>query len=305
MKKIIFCFIFYFGAISFIKACDICGCGVGNTYIGILPEFKKYIVGVRYRYNALKTHVGVGGATTYLTTNESYSTAELWGGFYLSKKVRLLLSVPYSFIQRENQGNHSYKNGVSDINSTVFYEVLNKQTFFKNKILFNSLWIGGGLKLPTGKYSSMNDTFVNENNLFQLGTGSTDVAFQAIYDVRLQNIGFNMNALYKINTSNSSLYRYGNKLTLSGQLYYKFSVKNKFSFVPNMGILYEKSQSDDNRGNPVNISGGQLTLFSTGIEASYQKIATGINWQIPIQQNLAHGIIQSQDRVLVHVSLLF
>ncbi|MEP7259425.1 MAG: transporter, partial [Flavitalea sp.] len=55
-------------------ACDICGCGVGNSYIGILPDFNKRIIGLRYRYNSIFTHVGIGGASTYLTTDERYRT---------------------------------------------------------------------------------------------------------------------------------------------------------------------------------------------------------------------------------------
>lgn len=63
-----------------VKACDICGCGVGNNYTGILPDFSKYIFGIRLRYSALITHVGVGGSASYLTTNESFLTTEIWGG---------------------------------------------------------------------------------------------------------------------------------------------------------------------------------------------------------------------------------
>ena len=50
------------------NACDICGCGVGGNYIGILPEFNQHVFGLRYRLNSLTTHIGTGGSTTYLTT---------------------------------------------------------------------------------------------------------------------------------------------------------------------------------------------------------------------------------------------
>ena len=62
-------------------ACDICGCGIGNNYIGILPEFNSKIIGVRYRSNNLWTDIGANGAHTYLTPEERYQTTELWGAW--------------------------------------------------------------------------------------------------------------------------------------------------------------------------------------------------------------------------------
>ncbi len=63
------------------QACDICGCGAGSSYIGILPEFNTQIMGIRYRYNHIQTHMGPDGMPSYLTTDEGYHTAELWGGW--------------------------------------------------------------------------------------------------------------------------------------------------------------------------------------------------------------------------------
>jgi len=302
MKKIFFLILITTSFKAF--ACDICGCGVGNTYIGILPEFRKHIFGLRYRYSSLITHVGVGGATTYLTTNEYYKTTELWGGFYIGKKLRLLTSIPYNFNERNNQGISNYKNGLGDITTIAYYELLNKKTTVKNKLLINSLWIGGGLKLPTGQYNPIDKGNTNNNNLFQLGTGSVDFSVNTMYDLRYQDAGINVSANYKINTANKHQYQYGDKFTLSSQLYYKFKIKNKFSVVPNAGMLYEKAQQDLDNKNIVDISGGNLTMGSLGVETAYKKIAFGFNWQTPLNQNLANGIIKANDRIMMHLSLL-
>lgn len=286
------------------KACDICGCGVGNTYIGVLPEFHKHIFGLRYRYSSLISHVGVGGATTYLTTNEYYKTTELWGGFYIGKTLRLLTSIPYNFNERNNQGNSSYKNGLGDIATTVYYELLNKKSTIKNKLLINSLWIGGGLKLPTGQYNPIDKGNTTSNNLFQLGTGSLDFSINTMYDLRYQDAGLNVSANYKINTANKHQYQYSDKFTVSSQLYYKFKIANKFSVVPNAGLLYEKAQQDEDNKTIVDISGGNLTMGTLGLETSYKKVAFGFNWQKPLDQNLANGIIKANDRVMMHLSFL-
>ena len=60
MKKVFFVLFLLLYMLP-VVACDICGCGVGSNYVGLLPEFKKYIVGARYRYNRIATNLGVDG----------------------------------------------------------------------------------------------------------------------------------------------------------------------------------------------------------------------------------------------------
>jgi hypothetical protein len=305
MKK----FLIIFSIIAFIIpgawACEICGCGVGNSYIGILPEFNKNIFGFRYRYNSMLTHIGVGGATTYLTTAESYRTLEAWGGVNITRNFRLMASVPYSFDERSNQGITLTKSGLGDISVSAFYQVIHSRKSFSDKLLVQSLWIGGGLKLPTGNYNPVSKaTSVESANLFQLGTGSTDFITTAMYDIRLQDAGFNLTSSYRINTVNQYQYQYGNKFSFSAQAYYKFKIEKGFSLSPNAGVLTEMGQKDTDHSIPVDISGGNLLMGSAGVELAFRKFAIGGNWQTPLTQNLANGIIKANNRFMIHFSFV-
>lgn len=290
---------------SKVCACDICGCGVSSYYNGILPDFKKRILGLRYRYNSLKTHIGVGGIESYLTTTESYRSAEFWGGWNIGDRFRVLASIPYSFNERVNQGTVTRKEGIGDIVFAGYFQVFkSSNTVFDGKRLTQSLWVGGGVKLPTGEYNPGEKLGSAQNtNLFQMGTGSLDYMANAMYDFRLQDAGININASYKMNGTNSHGYCYGNKLSGTAQVYYKFRPLHNLSIAPNAGIVYERADQDFNNGFNVDISGGKVALGTFGLETAFNKINLGGSWQTPFDQNLANGFVKTNNRLMVHVSV--
>lgn len=288
-----------------VKACDICGCGVGSYYIGILPEFNKKIFGVRYQYKTLRTHIGAGGATTYLTTDESYRTAEIWGGWNIGKRFRVMGFVPFNFNERLNQGVTNNKNGIGDIAFTGYYQLLGQSRSIGNKMLVQSLWVGGGIKLPTGKYEPLEKKPGEESaNIFQLGTKSVDFTLNAMYDVRIQDVGVNANVNYKMNTANSYNYQYGNKFSGNVQAYYKFRIKNAVTIAPNTGVLYETAQKDMDGKYESDVSGGYALTGTAGMEVAFRKISVGGNWQTPLSQNLANEFVKANNRMMLHVSFL-
>lgn len=288
-------------------ACDICGCGVGNNYVGILPDFSKKITGVRYRANSLWSDVGDDGAHTYLTTREHYKTIDAWGGWNITRNIRLMATVPYSFIWRQREGVHNRQNGIGDISLLGYYQPFSRRATLTRNMLMQSLWLGGGMKLATGRYESANRNMNATNpNLYQLGTGSYDFLLAATYDIRLQDMGLNANMQYKINTVNPAQYQYGNKLSVSAQFYYKLNVKNVLSVAPNAGMQYEYAATDRDRGYETILTGGKLLLATAGTELIAKKrITWGVNYNLPVYQNLARNTVEANSRWMVHVGVLF
>lgn len=288
-------------------ACDICGCGVGSYYIGILPEYNKRFVGLRYQYKQLQTHLGPQGNVTPLTTDETYQTAELWGGWNFGKKFRVLAFVPYNFNERSSQAVSGSKNGLGDIAVMGYYNLFTKSTSLSSKLLVHSLWLGAGVKAPTGKYEPSERLAVTETpNNFQLGTASTDFTLNAAYDVRLNDLGVNLNVNYKVNTENKYEYRYGNKLTTNALLYYKFRFFHKLTLAPNAGILYETADKDiENSKYEVDVSGGHSASLVTGFELAMNKFSVGANYQTIVSQELANQRAKAGNRLMLHISLPF
>ncbi len=288
-------------------ACDICGCGVGSYYIGILPEYNKRFIGLRYQHKTLLTHLGPFGERTPITSDETYQTAELWGGWNIGKRFRVLAFVPYNFNNRTAQTGTGSKNGLGDVAVMGYYNLFSGRHIVNEKLLVHSLWIGAGIKAPTGTYEAAERTLLSESpNNFQLGTASTDFTLNAAYDVRLMDLGININANYKINTNNKYDYRYGNKLTTNALLYYKFRLFNKLTIAPNAGVLYETSQQDveQNKYN-VDVSGGHVLSAVGGLEASFGRFSAGANYQAIASQHLANNRVKAGDRLMIHFSVAF
>ncbi|MET3114920.1 hypothetical protein AAKU52_002660 [Pedobacter sp. CG_S7] len=305
--KVIITFLLLMISISATRACDICGCGVGSYYLGILPEFNKRFIGLRYQHKTLSTHLGPGGERTPITADETYQSAELWGGWNIGSRFRVLAFIPYNFNARESQSGNAAKNGLGDIALMGYYKVFEQKGTVGEKLLIQSLYIGGGIKVPTGKYSPTERLSIQESpNNFQLGTASTDFTLNAAYDVRYQDLGMNINVNYKMNTENKYDYRYGNKFTSNVLVYHKFRVANLFTIAPNIGVLYETAKKDmESKKYVVDVSGGHSFSGVTGVELSMEKVSFGANYQNVMSQDLAGRRAHAGNRFMIHTSFAF
>lgn len=297
--------IFFFGSYETI-ACDICGCGAGNSYIGIIPDFAKRMAGLRYRYNAMLSHVGVDGTTTYLTTKENYQILDLWGAVKLGSKFKLMFTLPVNFNERENQGIVRHKSGIGDASVFGYFKLLENQSKIGKKLLEQTIWIGGGIKLPTGKYNPQDKSSGSENaNLFQLGTGSVDYNLAVSYNAKIKDIGLNISGIYKINTENKYGYKYGDRFSFTSQVFYRKTLNNSFAIAPNLGFQYEYSYLDKDKELKTPVSGGTLSLGTVGFEITKGKIALGTNYQTPLLQDMALGIVKAKSRFMFHLGFAF
>ncbi|MGJ1411828.1 transporter [Sphingobacterium thalpophilum] len=293
------------------RACDICGCGVGSYYIGILPQFNKRFVGVRYQYKSLQTHLGPTGNRTPISAEETYQSLELWGAWNLGSRWRIMAIVPYNFNARNipGSGEVGRMNGLGDIVVYGYYKIFEQMGSTKSNQMFNhSLWVGAGVKAPSGKYDPAQRSAASQDapNNFQLGTASTDFMINLAYDIRVMDLGLNTNVSYKMNTENKYDYRYGNKLSVNSLLYYKVNIKDRVRLSPNAGVGYETQPKDVSMQRyDVAQSGGYSLAEIAGIEVNIGKVNLGANYQTLLSQKLADGRAKAGGRWLTHISYSF
>lgn len=163
--------------------------------------------------------------------------------------------------------------------------------------------IGGGVKLPTGKFEyGYSDTEVNPN--FQLGTGSTDFLMSAIHTVRYKKIGINTEVGGRISTKSNQHYKFGNRLSASLTAFYAKNFGH-LSIMPNIGSTIDYGFKDHKEGLLNSQTGGYSLMGSVGMQAYYKAFSTGINFQGPMAQNLGGGELKTRPQIAVFLTVGF
>ena len=304
MKKILLVLVIAFVYIQS-EACPICGCGVGNFYIGLLPSFQSKFIGIRYGDMRYETHLKDEPSEF---SKDHYKVAELWGGWNIGQCWQVLGFIPYHFNYQNTDEGVKTQNGLGDVMFMANYKLWQSSKQNKNdrSATHHEFWLGGGIKLPTGKYEvDHNDpeTEVGDVNS-QMGTGSLDFIANAMYNVKLGKIGINTSASYKMNTSNNSDYKFGNRFVASSFAFYQAKIMKTY-VAPNVGLLYENAAINQSKKNTVVQTGGYVALGVAGFDVNIGKITLGGNVQLPFAQNFSDGQTVAKSRGLLQATFTF
>lgn len=298
MKKFI---LFAFASLLYISAgaCEICGCGMGNYYIGIMPHFSNKFIGLRYQFHSYRTRLN-DDPTQF--SRDFYQTMEIWGGFSITHRLQVMAFIPYNINHQVSDEGTSNISGFGDMAMLLNYKVFDKTSKSEKSSTSHELWLGGGLKLPTGRFEiEPGDPDLASIANIQRGSGSSDVLLNAMYNIRSGSWGVTSNASYKINTANKDEYKFGNKFSANSFVYR--SIKAGSNFIsPNLGVLYEHTQSSQLENAKVELTGGSLLQAAAGVEFGFKKVAVGFNTQLPVSQNFAEGQTKSKVKGMVHIT---
>jgi hypothetical protein len=303
MKKLFISTIIFLVSFTAANACEICGCGTGNYYIGLLPQFNNHFIGLRYQYSSFNTTMK-NDPTQY--SKDHFQSVELWGGWNIGKKWQVLAIVPFNFIHQASDDGKTSNSGIGDIAVMGNYKIFDRaSSTASKKLITQQIWLGAGVKLATGKFivDQNNEALVALANT-QTGSASTDFILNGMYNISISNFGVSTGARYKINTANNDRYFFGNKFSANSIAFY--SIKNKHTVItPNAGLLYEHNDASKLNNEKIDMTGGYLFSTAAGVELNVNKVTIGFNAQLPLSQNFSDNQTNNKIKGMVHVTFAF
>lgn len=288
------------------RACDVCGCSASNQYLGILPKANLNFIGFQYQFSSYTSdHPSLYENQPNDKGKDYYNTYQLWGRYNLGSRLQLFAFVPYrNNIQQEDTISTS-SSGLGDISFLANAVILKENA--ESEGWQQQLLAGGGIKIPTGKYTGVSSTDKQGLPNMQPGTGSVDFIVNSNYTLRKKAFGVNLDAAYTITLPNSEKYKYGNRAN-AGVLGF-YAIKGKeVTILPQVGVRYEYTLHDyDNYDRKWlnEQSGGYMCFASAGVQAYYKKLGLRLTYQIPVSQDYGSGYVTAKQKVDAGIFFLF
>jgi hypothetical protein len=283
-------------------ACDVCGCGMGGQYFGILPQFQRHFIGLRYQQRSFtSTHPALFQYDKPSVSTDLYDRVELWGRYALSNRFQVFGFLPYQISTQSGEKETRIK-GFSDPWFMVNWFIINTGDSLEHTWK-HALILGAGAKLPIGqqlKGSSENPTPTQ----LQPGSGSLDFPLHLSYTLRRNKLGLNLESNVRINTENSDQYRFGHRVNSAARIFL-WQRWNRFSILPSLGLAYEWAEKDAQKEKPVEMTGGELVAAHFGLDVYFRSYMVQTQWQPSIKNKLGDGNVIPKTRIQIGMSYLF
>lgn len=274
--------------------CDACGCSASGGSMGFASMLDTNFIGIRYFNQNYKSTDGLYSNSPWY--EENFNTVQIWGRIPVHKKIQISTLIPYHFHNRETITGNQSINGIGDATILAMYEIFKTK---KDSITSHVVQIGGGIKIPFGKFDETNNGSFNPS--YQLGTGSWDYMITSEYVIKRKQFGFNAMLNYTIKTENDRQYRFGNQTNCAGTFFYLIE-NPKFSFVPQLGLAGEIYETNFQLGQRVRNTSGSIFLSRVGFELGKNKWSFGANAMLPIKQNLNGGRVEANYRWSINLN---
>jgi len=278
-------------------ACDICGCSIASSSIGILPNYQNHFIGLKHQYTSFESY----HPDDRSYSQEYFNRMELLGRYMPSKYLQLYATIPFVYQTQYHTPKVNQVISFADPTLMALYQVFNRSIDSSER--WKHQWqLGGGVKLPLASYQIVQ----NYNTLapsFQPGTGSWDFLINSIYILRYHKTIMNIDLSVKINTQNDLGYLFGNRYQLNYKLLHLFELKKSHNIMPHIGLLYIHASHDTKKSIAVDYTGNKSLLFDLGAQYFNDQFSFGINFQKIITQNINSQT--SQQNLMANIQIIY
>ena len=269
--------------------CDACGCSASGGSMGFASMLNTNFIGIRYFNQSYKSTDGLYSNSPWY--DENFNTIQVWTRIPVVKNLQVSALLPYHFHNRETATGTQNISGIGDVTILAMYRLY--QTHKDSTILTHTFQVGGGIKIPLGKFDQANNGSVNPS--YQVGTGSWDYLLATEYIIRRKQFGLNALLNYVVKTENEKKYRFGNQFNYAGTFFYLYE-KNNFSIAPQIGFAGEVFGDNYQYKQRVRNTAGDIFMGKIGFEIGKDKFSFGVNTMLPIVQNLTNGNVEANYR---------
>ncbi len=300
MKKYFLLF-YLITQVNVLLACDACGAAVGPVYQGILPQYTRHFVGIRYQFRNFSSR-GLSDPAGIITNHEYYHNWNIYARLSPHKRVQVFINAPLCYYLQHDKGETREFVNPGDIWTYCQYQIIRTPDSISSKSI-HSWMAGAGIKLPTGRYNLYDKVGFYERNM-QPGTGSWDFLIGSNYTVRWKGWGFNAEVNAKISTLNPDRYLYGHQLSVGARGFYWHKIKSA-SLIFSAGVNYDYRTKDFYLQQYQPTTGGYQLNLGVSTDVYIKKWALGIDCRIPVFAQLGGGLIQPGVQLTSQILFMF
>lgn len=266
-------------------ACDVCSCAASNSSMMNITSDGHYL---SFTYNYLRFRFKDGVHDNSPHGQDHIHQFGINGQYAINKKIALQMSIPYQNNVRNTEDERVSNIGIGDISLNGMFTVFTHQN--------HKIKTGLGVKFPTGKFDYEVAAITN-TSASQLGTGSLDFNVPLEYVYSYKKFATQVRATYFYKTENKDNFKFGNQAQVKVVGAYKVIEGDNHYYGINLGISYDSYLETEIRESKILDTDGYLMNSTIGVNYESEKIITGINYQLPVSQNLIEGDVDFQQGI--------
>ena len=233
--------------------------------------------------------------------SDRFQSFTLSARYSINDRFRLLLSVPYGFNTRNEEGKNSTIKGVGDPRIELNWIVFKKEYDEGRKI---HLDLGYGLNLPIGSFDpDIHDLNLPEN--FNIGRASFGNNFSMNSRFSFEQLSFIYRSKVILYTKTKDDYKFGNQFFHQVLILKQFELK-EFSIIPSLGFSLEQSGRDRfANGNSNKDSGGTNIAANSSLIFLLNKLQFGLGFNKSIYNKFAETNLGSAFQINSNITFIF